>query len=248
MNYIILRPTNKDTWSGIYKYRNCHEDLAPYFTRSGRLYTGLTEGDEKRLGEALHMDLNFNSEFWKTFHVRTSGKDLYLDITDPFDELKWLFLKSHILVANGINDRKATARFVLINQESEAKEANKFSKIKRQAYVALGKMSVQEMRQALRIFGVNAESTDAEVVEQRLTDIVEENPQKFLDRWVNNSSKSTEYLITSAVSKNIIRKNKTVYKFGTDVIGYTLEDAINYLDNPANQDLKIKIAQDIENK
>lgn len=243
---IILRPTSKDSWAGIFKYKNCHEDLAPYFTRSGRIYTGLTEADEKRLGELLHLDLHFNSEFWKTFAVRTSGKDLFLNIDDPFDELKYLFLKNHKRVANGINDRKSTANFVLINQEYEAKEANKFSKIKRQAYVALGKMSVQDMRKALRLFGVNADSTDSEVVEQRLTDIVEENPQKFLDMWVNNDSKDTEYLIKSAVSKNIIRKNKTVYKYGTDVLGYTLEDAINHLDNPEHQELKIAIAKAID--
>ena len=245
---VILRPITKDPWAGIYKYRGCNEDLAPYFTRTGRIYTGLTESDEQRLGEKLHLDLHSGSDFWKTFYVRTSGKDVFLNLEDPLDELKYLFLKNNKFVKNGISEFKATANFVLINQEAEAKEANAFGRIKRKAYAEMGKLSTQEMRQALRLFGFNAESLDAEVVEQKLADIVEGNPQKFLDNWVNNTSKDTEFLIKTAVAKNILRKNKTVYKYGTDTIGYTLEDAISYLDNPEHQDVKRVIAREIDVK
>jgi hypothetical protein len=245
---IILRPLTKDAWAGVIKYKNCHEDLAPYFTRSGRIYTGLTTEDEKRLGESLREELHPNSNFWKTFHVRTSGKDIYLDIDKPEDELKYLFLKNHKRVANGFGDKKATANFVLINQEAEAKEANVFARVERRATIEFGKLTPKDMRQCLRIFGHNAENIDSEIVESKLYDIIKGNPQKFLDMWVDNKTKETEILIKTAVAKNILRKNKTVYKYGTDVIGYTMEDAIIYLDNPVNQDIKIAIVREIETK
>jgi hypothetical protein len=246
MKMIILRPTGKDSWSGIIKYKNCHEDLAPYYTRSGRIYTGLTQTDEERLGGLLGLDLRSGSDFWKNFHIRTSGKDIYLDLDDPMDELKYLFLKNHKRVANGIGDHKATANFILINQEAEAVEANNAARIRRKAIVELGKLGTAEMRQVLRLFGHNADTMSEPVVEQRVTDIVEANPEKFLERWVNNTTKDTEYLIKTAVSKNILRKVKTSYKYGTDVLGYTLEDAIDYLDKTENQDIKLLLLNAIK--
>ena len=245
---VTLRPLTKDAWAGIIKYKNCHEDLAPYFTRSGRIYTGLTPEDEIRLGEQLGLDLKTGSDYWKMFHVRTSGKDIYLHLDEPFDELKYLFLKNHKRVANGLADRKATANFVLINQEVEAEETNKLNRAKRRALKELDKMTYNDIKQCLRLFGHNADNMNAEVAEAKLTEIVEGNPDKFIEKWINNQTKDTEYLIKQAVSKNILRKNKTVYKFGTDIIGYTLEDSIIYLDNPLNQDVKIAIMRDIEVK
>lgn len=253
MNRIILRPLTKDAWAGIIKYKNCYEDLAPYFTRSGTIYTGLTSTDAERLAKALNLPfingicpLATNQDYWKTFHVRTSGKDLYLDLDDPMDELKYLFLKNHKRVANGTSDRKPTANFILINQDAEAKDMNEFNRIKRRAIVEFGKLNHKDMQQCLRIFGHNAESLSIDLIESKLFDIVEANPDKFLAKWVDNKTKDTEFLINTAVSKNILRKSKTIYKYGTDVIGHTLEDAIDYLDNPLNQDIKLTIIKGID--
>ena len=246
---VILRPLTKDVWAGIFKYKGCFEDIGTYYTRSGRRYTGLSKEDEVKFAELSNgKGLHPESNFWDTFYVRSLGKDLYLHLDNPLDELKYLFLKNHKRVANGISDKKPTANFVLINQEAEAKEANEFSRIKRRALREFDKLTPNDMRKALRLFGHNAESMNNEMVEHNLGEIVEGNPEKFLDLWVNNTSKDTEFLIKTAVAKNIIRKNKTVYKYGTDVIGYTLEDAILYIDNPVNNDLKTAILREIEVK
>jgi hypothetical protein len=246
---VILRPLNKDSWSGIIKYKNCFEDIGSYYTRSGRRYTGLTPEDEEKYKDVVGAEsLSPYSRFWDTFSIRTTGKDLYLDIDKIEDLFKYTFLKNHKRVANGLGNMKATANFVLINQEAEAKEANTFARLKRRAIIEFGKLTPNEMRQCLRLFGHNAESMDAEIVEQKLGDIVEGNPDKFLAMWVDNTTKDTEFLIKTAVSKNILRKNKTTYKYGTDVVGYTLEDAIAYLDNPLHNDIKLAIAREIDIK
>jgi hypothetical protein len=252
MNQIILRPFAKDMWAGIFRYRGCYEDIAPYFTRSGQVYTGLTPEDEKRFEKVLRYKegelANHNSAFWNNFHIRSYGKDIYLDLDNALDELKYTFLKNHKDVKNGIADMKANAKYILINQETEAEEANKFGRVKRRALKEFDRLTPTEIRQALRIFGHNADSLSAEAAEAKLMEIVEGNPEKFIEKWVNNQTKDTEALIKTAVSKNILRKNKTVYKYGTDVIGYTLEDAIDYIDNPINQDVKITILRELEVK
>jgi len=245
---VIVRPLNRNAWSGILQYKNCHTSLASYFTRTGRLYTGLTPEDEKRLGEKLRIDLNPTSPFWITFHIKMSGRDLILETDDPYDEMRYLFLKNHKRVANGMGDKKATANFVIINEEEEAVESNKLSQIKRKAIKEFDKMTTSEMRKCLRLYGHNAEDLSNESVEFKLDNLVEEDPQRFLTTWVLNTNKDTEFLIQEAISKNVIRKTKNVYKYGTDIIGHGLEDAILYIDAPENQDLKLAISNETKAK
>jgi hypothetical protein len=109
-------------------------------------------------------------------------------------------------------------------------------------------MSVGDMRKCLRILGRNAEETSAEIVEQRLNDFIEADPATYMDKWVNNKRKDAEFLIQEAVSKNVIRKNKNVYKYGTDIIGHNLEAAVDYIEDMANQDLKFAITQETNAK
>jgi len=245
---VIVKPLNRNAWSGITQYKNCHTSLAPYFTRTGRLYTGLSEVDEKLLGEKLRLELNPSSPFWITFHIKFSGKDLILDTDDPYDELRYLFLKSHKRVANGLSDQKATANFVIINEEEEAVESNKIGQIKRKALKEFDKLTVSEMRKCLRLYGHNAEDLSNDTVEFKLSNLVDEDPSRFLDTWVLNANKDTEFLIQEAISKNVIRKTKNVYKYGTDIIGHGLDETIAFMDSPENQDLKLAITNETKAK
>jgi hypothetical protein len=245
---VILRPLVKDAWSGIIKYRNCHEDISSYFTRSGRLYTGLTDSDAKRLGDKLGYNLAPGSEFWKSFFIRTSGKDMILETEEAMDELRYLFLKSHKRVKNSVFEHKATANFVLINEQEEARKSNVYNKAKRQAMREMDRMSTDDIKKALRLYGKRSENMTAEVAENRLFEIIDGDPQGFVDKWVNNQGRETQYLIERAVSENIIRRNKRQYSYGTEVIGYGIEDAIAYLEDPKNQELKITIKAEIESK
>lgn len=248
MNIVKLRPIRRDQWSKVGKYKNCHTDLAPYYTRSGRIYTGLTTNDEERLSKELKIDLTPDSNFWKNFFIRTGVEDILLDVDDPFEEVKYLFLKNHKRVKNSILEKKATADFVLINENEEAKRDNIYNRIKREAVKAFDSMSVTDMRKALRLFGENADDAPNEVVENRLYSIVEGNSEKFLEKWVHNQHKDTDFILESAISKNIIRKNKNIYRYGSDIIGNSKEDAIYFLEDLKNQDVKIAIKNAIESK
>jgi hypothetical protein len=239
---VIVKPLNRNAWSGIIQYKNCHTSLAPYFTRTGRLYTGLSEEDEKRLGEKLRLELNPSSPFWITFHIKMSGKDLILDTDDSYDELRYLFLKSHKRVANGLSDRKATANFVIINEEEEAVESNKIGQVKRKA------LKEFDMRKCLRLYGHKADDLSNETVEFKLSTLVEEDPDRFLETWVLNTNKDTEFLIQEAIAKNVIRKTKNVYKYGTDIIGHGIDETILFIDSPENQDLKLAITNETKAK
>ena len=51
-----------------------------------------------------------------------------------------------------------------------------------------------------------------------------------------------------AIAKNIIRKNRTQYFFGKDLIGNGIDDVIVYLQDKKNQDIKLAIMNEIKSK
>ena len=241
---VSIEPISANVWSNIIHYKNCYTDISTYFLNNGRRYTGFTKknkADQIRLEAELGLDLKPNSPFWDTFFIRMQDKPLILDETDSMDELKLIFLNGHKLVARSKSEPKATAKFVIKNQEAEAVVKNKKSKIKRNAITAFNKLSSTDMKRALRLYGYKAESVTNEQAEAKLFDIIEEDPQKFLDIWVDNKDKDIQFLIEFAISKNIIRRNKNAYHYGTEIIGHSLEDTVAFLKDKKNQDLKLVI-------
>lgn len=246
---VRLRPLNKNSWAGVTRYKNCFEDLRPYWLKSGLIYTGLSRDEVEELGKELSIDLSHSSAFWKTFKIRVGIEDIYLTPEiDPMDRLKLLFLQGHRRVANSLSDVKMTSKFVLIDSEAEARKANVKLKTKRKAYKEFEKLSSVQISKALRLYGINPNLISAEIAENKLAEIVEQDPLRFLEVWVDNKHRDTQYLLEEAVSKNVVRKNKTVYKYGTEIIGNNVHDAILWLENPNNQDIKMAIMNEVKVK
>lgn len=241
MEKVVLRRISRNIWAGVNKYKNCFTYLAPYYTRAGSIYTGLSPEDKTRLEQALGQDLSPMSKFWETYFIRIGDKDVYIDPSTPRGELDYLFLKNNKRVAKSLDKILPSNDFILIDENEEAKVVNEYNRNKRQALKELDKLSPSDKRKAVRIYGINPDTSTDEMVENRLTEFIEKDPKKFFDLWVENKQRDTEFLIKQAVALGIMSKSKSIYKYGQDVIGHTLEDAINYLDNPLNQDIKIAI-------
>lgn len=248
---VILKFARNNPWAGIAKYKNCKDYISSYWTRSGNRYTGLSTEDARRLEKEMGYEENHlspQSPFWKTYAISLGAKDKILHLERPEDELAYLFLKSHRRVANGINNIKPTVDYVLLNKEAEAEEANKRNKTKREAFSEFNKMSIEEMRKCLRLYGTKTYNISNELVESSLFDLIEQDPDKYFLIWVNNKVRDLQYIIEAAISKNVIRKSKNIYYYGTDIIGRSLEDAIASLNDKKNQDIKLTILQEIESK
>lgn len=245
---VIVRPLNKQKLLNIVKFKNCYDYLVPYYTRSGNIYTGLAVDDAHRLGAILNVNLFPNSSWWNNFHVRVGAEDMYLETEDPLDEIKYLFLKNHKRVKSSMFEHKATADYLLINKDEEAKRENLYNKAKIDAIFEFKRMSATDMRKCLRLFGHNAENMSNELVENNLFKIVEANPEHYLTKWVNNKARELEVVVEQAIAKNIIRRNKNIYKYGSEVIGYSMQEVIDFLNAPKNQDIKITILNAIDAK
>ena len=248
---VIVRILKVNPWTGLTKWPTTFDYVGPYWTRSGNIYTGLTEEDARRLEKALGKaegELGPNSEFWTTFAVRIGAKDLILNTDRPMDELQYLFLKNHKRVAVGLSNIDPSKDYVMINSDAEAEQQNKANKTKREAYRELDKMSIEDMRKCLRLYGMKSDTMSNELVEAKLTEQIEKSPESFIIKWVNNPNKEINYLIEEAIAKNIIRRNRSQYFFGTDMIGNGLDDVIAYLKDKKNQDIRVSIMQEVKTK
>lgn len=248
---VELKIRKKNPWAGLIKYKNCYDYIAPYLTRSGSIYTGLTPEDEARFEKALGYaegTLAKSSPFWNTFVVKIGSRSMLLDDQFPRQEMIIKFLSGHKRVATSLDKLTAGKDYLLINRQAEAIRQNQINKLRRDAIKAFDKLTLDEMRKCLRLFGVKSDNLSNELVESTLFSMIDKQPKNFFDKWVNNDSKETEFLIEEAIAKGIIRKDRTQYYYGTEMLADSLQDCIAYLDAKKNQDLKLSIINQIENK
>ena len=95
---------------------------------------------------------------------------------------------------------------------------------------------------------MKSDTMSNELVEAKLSEQVETSPEKFMLKWVNNPNKEINFVIEEAIAKNIIRKSRTQYFFGTDLIGNGIDDVIAFLQDKKNQDIKLAILNEIKSK
>lgn len=248
---VELKIKKKNPWAGLIKYKSCFDYIAPYYTRSGSIYTGLTPEDEKYYEKALGYaegHLSKSSDFWTTFCVKVGSRTVLLDDSIPRQAMIIKFLSGHKRVATSLDKLTAGKDYLLINREAEAVEANKQNKLRRDAIREFDSLSLEQMRKCLRLFGVKADTMSNELVESTLFNYVDKQPKRFFDKWVDNKSKETEFILEEAIAKGVIRKDKTHYFYGSDMFADSLEDAIAYLDSKKNQDLKLSIINETKNK
>lgn len=248
---VELKIKKKNPWAGLLKYKGCCDYIAPYWTRSGMRYTGLTPEDEEYFEKALGYEkgtLARTSDYWINFCVKVGSRTVVLDDSIPRQAMIIKFLSGHKRVATSLDKFTAGKDYLLINRQAEAIETNRINKLRRDAIKEFDKLSLDQMRKCLRLFGVNGERLSNELVESTLFGYVDKQPKKFFDLWVNNKSKDTQFILEEAIAKGVIRKEKTQYYYGTDLFADSLNEAIAYLDAKKNQDLKLSIINQMENK
>ena len=69
-----------------------------------------------------------------------------------------------------------------------------------------------------------------------------------MTKWTNNKDRDFYILIEDALSKNVLRRNRNVYYYGTDTIGTSLTDTVAYLKSKANQEIYLAIKAEVESK
>ena len=254
---IKLKRLARANWAGVTKYDDTYDKLSPLMDSNGMPKTNIDKATARRLEKGLRMpegELDPRSPYWDSFFIPVGGDE---EITlrpdeDPEDELKYLVLKNHKLVADGYENQRKNSyvRFVLYNDEGHAKNENKGRESRKDAFMRYGKMSTSEMVDALLVLGVKVKNVNPEIIENQLGEIVDSNPRKFLD-IVGDEQYADKLFIYKLLNRGILRKGRGDYSTslfyqGQDVIGEGIEKVIEYLSRASNQPIRIGLMQELK--
>ena len=227
-------------------YEQCADKLVPGLDRNtGALRTGLTPEDERQLEiDLTHEEgtLKKSSAFWSNFSIIIPGQGLTLNTENAAHRLQYLVLKSDPTIAQSLEKLRtlAGAEYVMTTEGEEANASNSKRDVITKAYVAFSKLSKTDIVDALYMFGKYGDDVTPEVAENRLGDIVDKDPRKFMSIVGDKLFKDKVWFM-KLIREGIVKKHGT--GTGTNMplyyedimLGNGLEEAIAYVKDKENQ-------------
>jgi hypothetical protein len=224
-------------------------------------YTNVISKEEKiGLEELMNLEENALSvyrkedNFWDTVSIRLNKDDQRFDISNPMDFIKVRVLESYDdLIAPSLSEyekqKKATYRWVIIRENEEHKKLSKAIDVKKNAYIAYGKMedSKESMEDMLRMYGISpALDSSVEFLRGILGEKLEDDPRKFLELR-NDKDYAIKVLLLKGVSNGVVIASGGMYKTDEGVsisplnVAPTMQSAIAYLNSPEGQEVRLYI-------
>jgi len=254
-----LSSVNKEH-DGLHTYTGANRRYCLPFSLSRRSLVNPFQSEEQR--EELERELSLPSgalsiykkkdNYWSNFEVILDKKELSLDLRNPEDVLRYLLLLANSEeIAPSFKDRfEGAYKYALVDQDSESNERAKKAHTVKEAYKKLGQMedSVETMTNFLIVYGKKpGNNPRQEFLVSELDKIIENDLEGFMT-IVEDEHFETKLLIKKAIQIGAINKpTKTRYELpGGDVIGNSLEQTVDYLKNPLNQENYILIKNRVE--
>lgn len=185
------------------QYSNTHVNIYAASSKNGKPATGLTEDitglrDEKSkvlpniLGtrKVLEYELGLQdgellpqSKFWETYLVKYSGAPETLNLADPDDLLKYLFLLAQPHVSPTLAEVKNDSiyEFVISSDEQEASVKVAKKNHLKKAYVVSDSLDMETRIQLLTAYGHSVDSTQPNTIITALDEEIEADPKGFLE-------------------------------------------------------------------
>ena len=158
---------------------------------------------------------------------------LSLDINDEDSKRVYEFLKSHPLVKNG----KFIVEDLRANEEKNAESAIETA----DAVVVASKLNTKEYRDMARLLGISTDFDD-HLLKAKVIQSASTSPSRFLEIY-NDEEKDYRIFIKNAQETKHINFVNGVWKYGSNTLGLTVDQAISWFkDNP---DIFALIKQDL---
>lgn len=234
---------------GEFRYTRCFEEFPPFVSSTtGMPITGITEEEARLFENKIGLsegDLSaYNIDYWSEFMIRVPKDGLRLNLIRPKDLLMYKVLLAHPMVANSEveKDDSPFAEYVLTSTEQKAKVEASLLEVEMRAFDIFNKMSIDEMASFLKIYG-NRPGANASKswITSEIGKVLKSNPEEFI-RIAEDPNYDMKVFISDCVAKKALVKNKNKYSLqGGDPIGYSLEEAIEYLKSPEYQEVYISL-------
>lgn len=218
---------------------------------------GMTQKEffEKELGVDLNPTLKQEDNFWRTDRrgrVILTKEGTTLNLNQSLDMLKYLILLSNrMLISPSYEERvnKATYEFMIVDENKVTTKKLEEASVKASAYVKFAEITNNKKATIgfIKSLGrtIPATATD-EWLKNEVLNIVDSNPTYFLE-IVNHPQYNERIFVQEAIEAGaIIRKGEKRYTLDNGAELGDLTDVINYLLDPENQEVKLRIKAKIE--
>jgi len=255
---ITLKQYRTNGWlpeghDGEYRYTHCFEEIVLLADSSGYHVTGLTPVTEAEFEQLLKLKpgtlSRYNKDYWGTFRIKIPKNGLTLHLNNPKDLLIYTILLEHQQVANSEVEKSDSpfAQYVLTSTLQEAKVVAKKVNLKKEAYKLFSAMSTTDMEGFLKVYGKKpGKNATSDWLESEIGKIIELNPQDFIN-IAKDSSLKIKIFIADCIDKGALKKIGSKYALtGGDVIAYSIEEAITYLTDKANQEVYINLKSKLD--
>lgn len=231
--------------------------------RNNTVKNVLTDEEKATLEEMTGLNLSVYGDFWSDFYVTLRKEDNanILDLSQPMDYIAYKILSAltKVNIAPSWEDRNRNLDYEFaITRENELLVSSKkeFS-TKSEAFKHYGKIESDRelLITVLKLLTNRPVSKDSSLdwIQAEVGKIVDTEPSRFLS-VINDSGFHTKVLIHKGIDNNYIIKTGNRYstKDGLELCEAgsipTLENAVEFLDNPKNQDIRSLIEAKINKK
>lgn len=189
----------------------------------------------------------------KKAKVRLKNEVTYLDLSRPDDYMKYkilLTVKDRIALSDDPRETKVTQKFALVDENHETQQQLNELDTKLAAYTEYGaiKKDFRSLRHVIMVatgkkVGKNAK---LEFLQTEANRLLSNAPEAFLNA-VRDKDLETKILIQDAITAKALRKQGIAYyTAGGDLIGNNLAEAVEFLNNKKNQDLRLVIEKKVD--
>jgi hypothetical protein len=218
---------------------------------------GMTQKEffEKELGVDLNPTSEADKNFWRSDRrgrVVITKEGMTLNLNQSLDMLKYLILISNrMLIAPSYDERtlKATYEFMIVDESKVTSQKLEEANVKSQAYIKFAEVtnSRSSIIGFIKSLGRTIPATASdEWLKGEVLNVVDNSPKYFLE-VVNHPQYNERIFVQEAIEAGaIIRKGEKRYVLDNGAELGDLNDTINYLLNPDNQESKMRIKGKIE--
>lgn len=229
--------------------------------------TGLTEDEEKKLGETLKVDLtkqfhiDISHPFWdsKMGEVPLENRTMIFDTNNPMELIKIRICKNSKYVANSMKDYDEglfpEATHVIFDESEEVEEKASKVDTKNKAVIETSKLSKGKKIELIMVLSAdgsdylrakNLKGKSDNFITVEMDKLIESKPAEIL-RHLNMDKEelSTNAMVLEALQKNVLEKVGHKIMYHESVLGQDMYDVIKYMNAPENQEFKLRILAQI---
>jgi hypothetical protein len=232
----------------------------------------ITDLDDPEFWNKVNLLRPDNHEFWSRVSLRAGNEPIYLNPTDdPYDLIKMMSIEAggFDLVAKSFEDAMAQAvppKFYLDKEVQTVSSKTTYKKLRNKAIGLLDGMADKNSKKLLyvaKILDSNSASykfhTPSDILYDSLDEFIngggiETNKSRAAEMFIDTASLDMETLKLKALTKDAtfyktisLKADGHIYHTASStLLGRNVSDVVLYLKNPLNEDMLMKILNEVE--